>query len=77
MRATSFEAFAEIFELVLSRVAAAGMSLKGSKTELLHAEMDLLGFAATPRGLMIQKPKLKAIMADGVPAAYPRRLSRP
>ena len=67
MRATTFDAFAEIFELVLSRLAMASMTLKGSKCELLHEAMDILGFVATPHGLMMQKPKLSSIMDKGIP----------
>ena len=67
MRATDFESFAELFELVLSRLAMAGMSLKGSKCELLHAAVDILGYVATPHGLMLQKPKLKGLMDNGIP----------
>ena len=32
---------------------------------LLHESLDLLGFVATPHGLMLQKPKLKSIMDLG------------
>ena len=67
MRATTFEGFCDLFEMVLTRLAAAGMSLKGSKCELLHAELDLLGFVATPEGLKLQQPKIDKIMAKGVP----------
>ena len=58
MKSDSFEGFAAIFGVVLSRLAAAGMTLKGSKCELLLASMDLLGFRATPHGLQMQQPKL-------------------
>ena len=68
MRATTFESFTELFDLVLARLAMAGMSLKGSKCELLHEALDVLGFVATPHGLMMQKPKLKGIMENGVPS---------
>ena len=67
MRATSFEAFTHLLETVMSRLAAAGMTLKGSKCELLHPAMDLLGFVATPHGLMMQKPKLQQIMDSHIP----------
>ena len=68
MRATSFEAFADLFERMLARLAMSQISLKGSKCELLRAEMDLLGFVATPKGLMLQKPKLKKLMENGIPS---------
>ena len=67
MRATTFEGFCDLFEMVLTRLAAAGMSLKGSKCELLHAELDLLGFVATPEGLKLQQPKIDKIMDKGIP----------
>ena len=41
MRATTFEGFCDLFERVLGRMAAAQMSLKGSKCELLHEELDV------------------------------------
>jgi site-specific DNA-cytosine methylase len=68
MRATSFTGFYELFERVLSRVACAGMTLKGSKCELLLPAMDILGFVATPHGLMLQKPKLEGLMRGAVPS---------
>ena len=67
MRATTFEAFCELFETVLVRLVAASMTLKGEKCELLHEFVDVLGFRATPHGLMIQKPKLEAILDKGIP----------
>ena len=67
MRATSFDGFADLFERVLSRLAMAGMSLKGPKCELLLPRCDILGFVATPHGLMIQKPKIKKILNDQAP----------
>ena len=69
MRATTFDAFGDLFDLVLGRLAMAGMTLKGVKCELLHAKLDLLGFVATPHGLMLQKPKLSEIMKNGVPTS--------
>ena len=68
MKADSFEGFCDLFERVLERLAAAGMTLKGAKCELLHPAMDLLGYVATPHGMMLQKPKLDAILKDGVPS---------
>ena len=68
MRATSFAGFCDLFNTVLERLATAGMTLKGAKCELLHEAMDLLGFVATPHGLMIQKPKIATIMKDGIPS---------
>ena len=67
MRADSFEGFADVFETVLSRLAAASMTLKGTKCELLRERLDLLGFVVTPHGLMMQTPKLDEIMAKGIP----------
>ncbi|RPG36136.1 MAG: hypothetical protein CBB72_004845, partial [Muricauda sp. TMED12] len=67
MRATSFEAFCDIFDLVLERLCMAGMTLKGSKCDLLKEHTDLLGFVATPHGLMLQKPKLSKLIEDGIP----------
>ena len=69
MRATTFEGFCELFELVLLRLATAGMTLKGSKCELLHATLDVLGFIATPHGLMNQAPKLDKLMENGIPTS--------
>ena len=67
MRATSFEGFADLFDRILSRLAMAGMSLKGPKCELLLARCDILGFVATPDGIMIQRPKIKKILDKGAP----------
>ena len=67
MRATSFDAFVDLFDRMLERMAISQITLKGSKCELLHAEMDLLGFVATPEGLMMQRPKLKKLMSEGIP----------
>jgi hypothetical protein len=61
-RATTFGAFVDLFERVLSRMAVAGMSLKGAKCELLLPEVNVLGFVATPHGLQLQKPKIEEIM---------------
>ena len=68
MRATSFDAFVDLFDRMLERMAISQITLKGSKCELLHAELDLLGFVATPEGLMMQRPKLKKLMSQGIPS---------
>ena len=68
MRATTFAAFVDLFERVLSRMAVAGMSLKGAKCELLLPEVNVLGFVATPHGLQLQKPKIEEIMSKGIPS---------
>ena len=67
MRANTFDGFVDLFDRVLERLAVSQNTLKGSKCELLHAEMDVLGFVSTPHGLMMQKPKLAKIMQDGIP----------
>ena len=68
MRATTFGAFVDLFERVLSRMAVSGMSLKGAKCELLLPEVNVLGFVATPHGLQLQKPKIDEIMGRGIPS---------
>lgn len=68
MRADSFEGFLDLFNVVLSRLACAGISLKGAKCELLLPAMDLLGFSATPHGLYMQQPKLQDMMRTGIPS---------
>ena len=68
MRATNFAGFCDLFETVLSRLASAGMSLKGAKCELLHAELEILGFVATPHGLKLQDSKVSKIMEKGKPS---------
>ena len=68
MRATTFGAFVDLFERVLSRLAVAGISLKGAKCALLLPEADVLGFVATPHGLQLQKPKIEEIMSKGIPS---------
>ena len=68
MRATTFGAFVDLFERVLSRLAVAGISLKGAKCALLLPEADVLGFVATPHGLQLQKPKVEEIMSKGIPS---------
>ena len=68
MRATTFGAFTDLFERVLSRLAVAGISLKGAKCALLLPEADVLGFVATPHGLQLQKPKIEEIMSKGIPS---------
>ena len=67
MRANTFDGFVDLFDRVLERLAVSQNTLKGSKCELLRAEMDVLGFVSTPHGLMLQKPKLAKIMQDGIP----------
>ena len=59
MHADSFLAFAELFELILTRIAFAGMSLKAEKTYLLQQRTEVLGYYVTPDGLIMQEDKLK------------------
>ena len=66
-RADSFEAFEDLFETVLGRLAAAGMTLKGTKCDMLLPAMDLLGYLVTPEGLRMQPPKLKELVDRAVP----------
>ena len=68
LRATSFDAFVDLFDRMLERLATSQITLKGSKCELLLPAMDLLGFVATPHGLMMQEPKLKKLMVNGIPS---------
>jgi len=58
MHADSFDAFAELFETILQRIAFAGMSLKASKCYLLHQKLEVLGYFVTPDGLVMQDDKL-------------------
>ena len=67
MKADTFPGFCDLVDRVFGRLAAANMSLKGSKCELLHEFTDILGFVATPHGIMLQKPKLAAIMEQAAP----------
>eukprot|EP00966_Prymnesium_polylepis_P084792 1962785-Prymnesium_polylepis.1 len=41
MHADSFEGFADLFEIILCRIAYAGMQLKASKCFLLHARLEV------------------------------------
>ena len=66
-RADSFEAFEDLFETVLSRLAIAGMTLKGTKCDILLPSMDLLGYLVTPEGLRMQPPKLEELTGRAVP----------
>ena len=68
IRADSFEGFCNLFELVLGRLLTSGISLKGSKCDLLLAAIDVLGFVATPHGIKLQPPKLKAILGNAAPS---------
>ena len=58
MHANTFDGFADLFERVLMRLAAAGMSLKAPKCHLLKPRLEVLGFYITPRGLTIQGERL-------------------
>ena len=61
MHADSIDAFCELFETVLMRIAFAGMSLKASKCYLLHQRLEVLGYHVTPDGLVMQEDKLKSL----------------
>ena len=56
-----------MFETVLSRLAIAGMTLKGTKCDVLLPSMDLLGYLVTPEGLRMQPPKLEELTGRAVP----------
>ena len=49
--ASSIEGFIDIFERILERLAAAGISLKPSKCDCLRESLEILGFVFTPRGI--------------------------
>ena len=59
MHASSFEGFLHLFTCILQRFAAASMSMKASKTLLLHERLEVLGYFITPDGLVMQDDKLK------------------
>ena len=61
LHADSFDAFAELFELILTRIAFAGMSLKAEKCYLLHQQLEVLGYYITPDGLVMQGDKLEGL----------------
>ena len=63
MHADSFDGFVELFRLLLGRVAASGMSLKGTKCHLLRARLELLGFLISPDGVRMQPEKLTDLHA--------------
>ena len=69
MHSNSFEGFADLFERVLIRLAAAGMSLKASKCLLLKPRLEVLGFYVTPKGLTIQDEKLEAAIFKTPPSS--------
>ena len=59
--ADSFAGFAQLFEMILMRIAAASMQLKASKCYLLCEKLEVLGYYVTPRGLVMQEDKLTEI----------------
>jgi hypothetical protein len=61
MHADSLEGFVDLFERVLMRLNTAGMTLKGSKTDILHGECEVLGYLVTPDGLRMNPKKTEAI----------------
>lgn len=61
MHADSFSGFADLFERLLMRMASASMSLKASKCFLLKARLEVLGYYVTPKGIVMQQDKLKAL----------------
>ena len=69
IRADSFDGFCNLFELVLGRLLVSGISLKGSKCDLLLPAIDVLGFVATPHGIKLQPSKLKTILGNAVPTS--------
>ena len=71
MHADSFEAFSELFEAVLQRMAYSGMSLKASKCYLLHQRLEVLGYYVTPDGLVMQPEKLSALIKKIGPDGRP------
>ena len=62
MHADSFNGFADLFERVLMRIAAASMQLKASKCFLLHERLEVLGYYVTPDGLIMQGEKLAGLI---------------
>ena len=65
MHASSFNGFKDLFRKVLTRLAFAGMSLKATKTYLLHQELEVLGFFITPDGIIMQPEALARIESCG------------
>ena len=47
MHSNSFEGFADLFQMVLTRLSYAGMSLKASKCFLLHQKLEVLGYCTS------------------------------
>ena len=62
LHADSFEGFADIFERILARIAAASMQLKGSKCLLLKPRLEVLGFYITPDGIVLQDSKISGLV---------------
>ena len=59
LHADSIGAFAELFELILTRLTYAGMSLAAKKCFLLHQRLEVLGYYVTPDGLVMQEDKIE------------------
>ena len=62
MHANSFAGFADLFQRLLERCAFASMSLKASKTFLLHQRLEVLGYDVTPDGLKMREEKLEGFI---------------
>ena len=61
MRADSIAGFVDLFERVLRRLVAGGISLKGEKCHLLRENLEILGFLQTLTGLKMQPDKTDAL----------------
>ena len=69
MHANSFDGFLDLFETILVRLSAAGMSLKASKCFLLKPKLEVLGYYITPRGVVMQGDKLADLSNKGPPVS--------
>ena len=59
--ADTLEGFCDLFDRVLQRLCAAGLSLKASKTDLLRAACSILGYHVTPDGMRMDPKKTSDI----------------
>ena len=59
--AETFDGYCELVGMILARLVSAGMTLKASKCDLLHQELHVLGYLATPDGLRMDPAKVEAI----------------
>ena len=67
LNADTMDGFIDLFEQMLMRVTAAGITLKGEKCWLLRDRLEVLGFLVCPDGLRMNPDKTGAITSMPCP----------